>query len=207
MPRVPGSARRLRTAAAVLLGVVALVFLHVAGSWLQVREMGTREPSGTADAIVVMGAAQYDGRPSDMLERRLETALAMWNDGRAEWIAVTGGKMEGDRFTEAAASAQWLVDRGVPAARILREETGASTWKSLSAIAPVLHDNAIESAFVVSTDWHVARSVLSLRELGFAASPASAGPAQGSTARWWREALAVGAGRMIGFGRLHSLTG
>jgi uncharacterized SAM-binding protein YcdF (DUF218 family) len=204
---VPGSVSRLRTVAAVLLGAVALAFLYIAGSWLQVREMGSRTPEGSADAIVVMGAAQYDGRPSDMLQRRLETALEMWNDGRATWVAVTGGKMEGDRFTEAAASAAWLVDRGVPADRILREETGASTWESLSALAPVLRDNGVKSTFVVTTDWHVARSVLTLRELGFGASPASAGPAQGSTARWWREALAVGAGRIIGFGRLYSLTG
>lgn len=204
---MPGSADRLRTVAAVLLCAAALAFLYVAGSWLQVREMGSRTPEGTADAIVVMGAAQYDGRPSDMLERRLETALSMWNDGRAKWVAVTGGKMEGDRFTEAAASAAWLMDRGVPQDRILREETGASTWESLSALAPVLRGNEVSSAFVVTTDWHVARSVFTLRELGFGASPAGAGPAQGSTARWWREALAVGAGRVIGFGRLHSLTG
>jgi uncharacterized SAM-binding protein YcdF (DUF218 family) len=204
---VPGSVSRLRTVAAVLLGAVALAFLYIAGSWLQVREMGSRTPEGSADAIVVMGAAQYDGRPSDMLQRRLETALEMWNDGRAKWVAVTGGKMEGDRFTEAAASAAWLADRGVPADMILREETGASTWESLLALAPVLRDNGVSSAFVVTTDWHVARSVLTLRELGFGASPASAGPAQGSTARWWREALAVGAGRIIGFGRLYSLTG
>lgn len=204
---MPGSADRLRTVAAVLLCAVALAFLYVAGSWLQVRGMGSRAPEGTADAIVVMGAAQYDGRPSDMLERRLETALSMWNDGRAKWLAVTGGKMEGDRFTEAGASAAWLTDRGVPQDRILREETGASTWESLSALAPVLRGNGVDAAFVVTTDWHVARSVLTLRELGFDAMPASAGPAQGSTARWWREALAVGLGRVIGFGRLHSLTG
>ena len=202
-----GSVSRLRAAVAVVLGLVAFLFLYVAGSWLQVRGMGSRTPEGTADAIVVMGAAQYDGRPSDMLERRLDTALEMWNDGRAKWLAVTGGKMEGDRFTEAGASAAWMADRGVPMDRILREETGRSTWESLSALAPVLRDNGVTSAFVVTTDWHVARSVFTLRELGFTASSASAGPAQGSTARWWREAFAVGVGRVIGFGRLHSLTG
>jgi uncharacterized SAM-binding protein YcdF (DUF218 family) len=169
--------------------------------------MGSRTPRGNADVIVVMGAAQYDGRPSDMLERRLERALALWNDGRATWMAVTGGKKPGDRFTEAATSASWLEKRGVPRDKILSEEAGASTWQSLSALAPVLRAKGVRVAFVVTTDWHVARAVYSLRELGFAATPAGAGAAQSSVARWWREALAVSGGRLIGFERLHALTG
>lgn len=202
-----GSASRLRTAVTVLAVVVSLASLYVAGNWVQVRAMADEVPEGTADVIVVMGAAQYDGRPSEMLEQRLETALALWNGGRGDWLAVTGGKQTGDRFTEAATSAAWFVERGVPVARILREETGSSTWESLSALAPVLRGNAVKSAFVVTTDWHVARSVMSLEELGFESSAASAGEAQESLSRWARETLAVAAGRIIGFGRLHRITG
>lgn len=204
---MPGSVRTRRTAAAVFLLSAAIVFLYVAGSYVQVREMGTRNPRGSADVIVVMGAAQYDGRPSDMFERRLETVLTLWNNNRATWVAVTGGNKEGDRFTEAGTASAWLQKRGVPADRILSEETGTSTWDSLSALAPVMHDRGIRSAFLVTTDWHVARSVLSLRELGFRVLPAGAGAAQSTTIRWWRESLAVSVGRLIGFGRLHSLTG
>lgn len=204
---MPASASRLRTAGTVLAVTVSLALLYVAGNWVQVRAMADDVPEGNADVIVVMGAAQYDGRPSEMLEKRLETALALWNGGRGSWLAVTGGKQTGDRFTEAATSAAWFVERGVPAARILREETGSSTWESLSALAPVLRGNAVKSAFVVTTDWHVARSVMSLEELGFESSAASAGEAQESLSRWARETLAVAAGRIIGFGRLYSLTG
>lgn len=195
--------RTLLTCAAVLL--VAILYLAV--TFVRVRSMGSTHVAKKADAIVVMGAAQYDGRPSEMLRRRLEKALELWNEGKAEWIAVTGGKKSGDRFTEAGTSAAWLVKRGVPEARILFEERGRSTWESLFGLTPVLRHNGVRTTLVVTTDWHEARTVFSLRELGFTAAPATAGPAQGSASRWMRETLAVGLGRIIGFGQLYDLTG
>ncbi|NBU38929.1 MAG: YdcF family protein, partial [Actinobacteria bacterium] len=157
---------------------------------------------------VVMGAAQYDGRPSALLQERLERALALWNDGHARWVAVTGGKKAGDRFTEAGTSAAWLVKRGVPESRILYEETGRSTWESLSNLAPVLRWNGVESALMVTTDWHLARSVHSLRELGFRVEPARAGTRHSLLdQRWYRETAGVGIGRVVGFDRLHTVTG
>ena len=176
-------------------------------TFVRVHSMGSKHAVRDADVIVVMGAAQYDGRPSEMLLRRLDAALSLWKGKRAEWIAVTGGNRAGDRFTEAGTSAAWLVKHGVPETRILREETGTSTWQSLSGLKRVLYDNGIGTALVVTTDWHEARAVLSLRELGFSAEPASAGPAQSTASRWVRETIAVGVGRIIGFRTLHAVTG
>lgn len=191
----------------MLAWVLAAAVLYSGVTFARVLSMGHDRGDGNTDAIVVMGAAQYDGTPSEMLERRLQTALGLWEGKHAKWIAVTGGKKPGDRFTEAGASAAWLESHGVPESVILKEETGRSTWESLQSLSPVLRQNRVRTALVVTTDWHVARSVYSLRELGFSAEPASAGPAQGSAGRWLRETTAVALGRLIGFDRLFGITG
>lgn len=175
---------------------------------------GTHDDGASADAIVVMGAAQYDGTPSPLLELRLQHALDVWRDGRAPLIAVTGGKKEGDRFTEAATSRRWLTDNGVPATDIVGEEEGSSTWESLSALAPVLRAAKVKRVIAVSSRWHVERVVLSLRELGFEAT-ASAARVAGSS--WFdedgaargteREIVGVALGRLVGFGTLFDFSG
>lgn len=175
---------------------------------------GSHDDGRKADAIVVMGAAQYDGVPSPLLRLRLEHALGLWRAGRAPLIAVTGGKQEGDRFTEAAASRRWLTDNGVPASAILAEDRGASTWQSLTGLEPVLHGADVRRVIAVSSSWHVERVVLSLRELGFGAS---ASPVRLQGFAWFdedeasggtgREIVGVAIGRLIGFGRLFDLTG
>ena len=87
---------------------------------------------------MVLGAAQYDGRPSPQLAARLDHAVDLWNEGLAEHVMVTGGKMEGDRFTEAEASRRYLVDAGVPDDVILMEDAGRNTFDSLEAAADML---------------------------------------------------------------------
>jgi len=200
----------VRSVGVIATAVVVVMAAYFCIVFVQVVRLGSSEPPVDAqvDAIVVMGAAQYDGRPSALLQERLERALELWNRGHAQWIAVTGGKKSGDRFTEAGTSAAWLVKRGVPEARILLEETGRSTWESLSNLAPVLRDNGVESAILVTTDWHLARSVHSLRELGLKVRPARAGAHHSwLDQHWYREALGVGFGRLVGFDRLHTVTG
>ena len=184
--------------------------LYFAVVLLQVRHMGAGTDGFPArgDVIVVMGAAQYDGTPSPMLEERLARALSLWKDGVAPVIAVTGGKMPADRFTEAATSRRWLTDRGVPRDAVVMEDTGRSTWESLSSLAPVLEDRGVRTVVMVTTNWHVARSTHAMRELGFGTTPAPVGAGlSGNTSRWAREAVGVGLGRIIGFGTLERLTG
>ena len=196
----------LRVAGAV---VVAMVLYAGVVTW-QVRWAGTHDAGESADVIVVLGAAQYDGVPSAMLRSRLEHALALWRDEkRAPVIAVTGGKKSGDRFTEAATSRRWLTDHGVPRDAIIEEGTGASTWESLHALAPVLRARGMRSAIVVTTDWHVERSVLTLSDLGFTVSGSPAASIAGSFewGRWTKEVVGVGVGRLIGFQRLWRITG
>jgi len=208
------TAATLRSAATIALATVLGVALYVAVCAVQLVRTGSHDDGRSADAIVVMGAAQYDGVPSPLLESRLRHALGLWQVGRAPVIAVTGGKREGDRFTEAASSRRWLVDNGVPDSAILGEDMGASTWESLETIAPVLHGAGIGRVIAVSSRWHVERVVLSLRDLGFSAS---ASPVRIPGYAWFyedeasgrleREIIGVAVGRLIGFGSLFDLTG
>ena len=122
--------------AAAVAVVVATLYVFI--SFCSVLYVGANDTGEVADAIVVMGAAQYDGRPSPQLAARLDHALLLFNDGRAPLIAVTGGKQPGDRFTEAEASRRYLRARGVADSRIVAESQGGSTWESVRNLSPVL---------------------------------------------------------------------
>ena len=117
----PGRDRRAPGRGGLLPGVV------LAG----VVDGSVRRGARAVDAIVVMGAAQYDGRPSPQLAARLDHAVSLWNDGLAPMVIVTGGNQEGDRFTEASTSAAYLVERGVPSSAIVQEDAGSTTHDSL----------------------------------------------------------------------------
>ena len=113
-----------------------------------------------ADAIVVMGAAQFNGRPSEVLKARLDTTYQVWQDGIAPVIIVTGGKMPGDRFTESEASRDYLVDLGVPEAAILLENEGRTSQASLQRVGTIARDHDIHSVVIVSDGFHLFRSKL-----------------------------------------------
>lgn len=196
----------MRIACAVAISLV-LYFVVAAVSY---RASWSQESKGSADVIIVMGAAQYDGVPSNLLEVRLQEGFDLWKDGRAPLIAVTGGKQSGDRFTEAAAGRRWLTDRGVPADAIVSEDVGRSTWHSLSQLAPVLQERSVETAIVVSSYWHVQRADLILRQLDYNASTSPV--PQNTEALSWttkalKELLGISFGRLMGFDTLYSITG
>ena len=104
------------------LVVVVAALGYLAVSYVQVWSTGRSDQRRAVDAIVVMGAAQYDGDPSPQLAARLDHVVELWPQGLAPLVVVTGGNRPGDRFTEAQASADYLVERGVPADAILRED-------------------------------------------------------------------------------------
>jgi uncharacterized SAM-binding protein YcdF (DUF218 family) len=189
---------------------VALVS-YVAIIGVSVVWVGSHHSTKTADAIVVMGAAQYDGVPSPLLASRLQQALNLWKQKQAQVIAVTGGKRSGDRFTEGDTSRRWLTDRGVPLTDIVVESVGHSTWESIQNLAPLLNEAQIHSLVVVSSSWHVQRAELSLDELGFtadsSASPDGVLSRSSERSKLIREIVGVSLGRIIGFGRLFDITG
>ena len=196
-----------------ILQVCLVMLLLAVGYYLvsfwQVWSSGRSDEARSVDAIVVMGAAQYDGRPSPQLAARLDHAVELWNEGIAPVVIVTGGNQEGDRFTEASASAAYLVDRGVPSSAIVQEDAGSTTHDSLER-AHTLVGDTVDTIVVVTDPYHALRSALTAEEVGFTAyvSPAPDSVVRGATElrRELAEAAGVAVGRIIGFERLSGLT-
>jgi uncharacterized SAM-binding protein YcdF (DUF218 family) len=198
----------------LLAGVIVSVLLMISYytvTLYQVHSVGRSDQTRSVDAIVVMGAAQYDGRPSPQLAARLDHAADLWSAGVAKLMVVTGGNQPGDRFTEAEASANYLIERGVPAEAILQESRGRSSYASLDGVATMLHQRGLFRVLLVSDPFHSLRSRLTAQELGLIAyvSPTRTSPVRGNeaTGREMQEAAGIALGRIIGFKRLLSITG
>ena len=191
---------------------IALVGIgYYAVNLFQVHSVGSSDQARPVDAIVVMGAAQYDGRPSAQLQARLDHVVELWNQGLAPIVVVTGGNQPGDRFTEAGASAAYLSEHGVDPNAILSEDRGRSSWESLSGVAAILDQIGAHSVLLVSDPYHSLRIRLMAEDLGLTAyvSPTRTSPVTGASkfAKEIKEAAGVAIGRIIGFGRLLSITG
>lgn len=202
----PRTRRGRRRVARLALGAVLLAGAYLLVSLLQVWWVGRSDQARPVDAIVVMGAAQYDGRPSPQLAARLDHAAELYRDGLAPLVVVTGGKQPGDRFTEAQASQAYLEDRGVPAEAIRREDAGSTSLESLQAVAELLAGRSLDRVLLVSDPFHSLRIRLTAQELGLEAyvSPTRTSPVRGAeaAARHVKEAAGVALGRLIGFERL-----
>jgi len=123
----------------------------------RIWDQGNRDERTRADAIVVMGAAQYDGRPSPVFAARLDHAIALYHDGVASRLIVTGGKREGDRTTEAASARSYAIEHGVPENAILSEDASRTTLQSIRRVAALMRDKDIGSAVFVSDPSHMLR--------------------------------------------------
>jgi uncharacterized SAM-binding protein YcdF (DUF218 family) len=167
------------------------------------------------DAIVVMGAAQYDGRPSRQLAARLDHVVELWEVGIASRVIVTGGNQPGDRFTEASASKDYLVERGVPKAVIAEESASHSTWEAFANLRSLVDDSVVDadtkSIVIVTDPFHSLRSRLIAEENGFDAvtSATNTSPVDGTPAltKHVKEGVGVAIGRIIGFRWLWKVTG
>ncbi|MEX1105331.1 MAG: YdcF family protein [Ilumatobacteraceae bacterium] len=199
-----------RIAWAVVLACIAFG-AYYAISVFQVWQTGRSDEARPVDAIVVMGAAQYDGTPSPQLQARLDHVLQLWPQGLAPVVVVTGGKQPLDRFTEADASAQYLIDNGVPPEAILRETEGQNSYDSLAGVQRLLADVGLSRVLLVSDPFHSLRIRLTAEELGMEAfvSPTRTSPVQGRAAfvRELKEAAGVALGRVVSFRRLLEITG
>ena len=193
----------------VVAGVLALVLAYLGFTFVQVWAASRRDQAGQAEAIVVFGAAQYNGKPSPVLRARLDHAAALYQQGLAERIVVTGGRRPGDRFTEATASARYLLDKGIADRAVLRVVSGTNSWQSLAAAANELKKRDMEDVLLVSDGFHSARIAAMADELGLEArtSPARASPITGlgKLPYLGRETVAVAAGRVIGFRRVSGI--
>jgi uncharacterized SAM-binding protein YcdF (DUF218 family) len=169
-------------------GTLKLLLLMVAG-WLllvvAIHLYGRRDEAREADAIVVLGAAQYDGRPSPVLKARLDHAIDLYARGVSRRMIMTGGVGPGDTVSEAVVSRRYAVKAGIPAEAILVETEGLTTSESLGTVAKMMDERKLEDAVLVSDPFHMLRLKLLAWRAGITgytspthSSPISRNPAQ-----------------------------
>jgi vancomycin permeability regulator SanA len=199
--------RVLTKVGAVVVSIVSIYILVCVG---QVWLIGRTDQARPTQAIVVMGVAQYDGRPSPQLQARLDHVLTLWNVGLATLVVTTGGNQPGDRFTEAEASRRYLVEGGIPESAILLENEGSSTLDSLQRVGRLLEAQDITDVVIVTDAYHAARSRLVARDFGLqahvSATPSSVVVGGENLRRHLQEGIGIALANFIGFDQLERLT-
>ena len=161
----------------VIAGGIALAVVAGYASY-RIWVQGQRDDQRPADAIVVMGAAQYDGRPSPVFAARLDHAVSLYLAGLAPNFIVTGGKADGDRTTEAASARAYAIARGVPPSAILVEDVSRTTRESIHSVSLLLRDHHLANAVFVSDRPHMLRVLRMAADDGITAwgSPTATSP-------------------------------
>ncbi|WP_033290489.1 YdcF family protein [Amycolatopsis jejuensis] len=162
----------------IVFGAVLVLVVVIAGTAFRVWQVARDNDRTPADAIVVLGAAQYNGKPSEIFTARLEKARQLYAGGVAKTIVTAGGKKAADNFTEAQAGARWLTKHGVPEAATLPVGEGNDTLRSLRAVADQVKAHGWRSVVLVSDPWHSYRARTMAQDLGLDAwaAPTHSGP-------------------------------
>jgi vancomycin permeability regulator SanA len=149
----------------VLLVVAAVIAASGVLVWQEAHHDDASDVE-SADAIVVLGAAQYDGVPSPVFKGRLDHAALLFDQDRAPYVIVLGANQPGDRTTEAASGRDYLIEQGVPAEAVIAVPVGHTSFESLEAAAETMGDRDLTTAFLVSDPWHNARIERMASDLG-----------------------------------------
>jgi uncharacterized SAM-binding protein YcdF (DUF218 family) len=161
----------------IVVAVLLLCITYLGTLAFLIWEQSRDDEVRPAEAIVVLGAAQYDGVPSPVFRARLNQAAFLFDTDVSNTIIVTGGKRPGDRFTESEAGEDYLIEeKGIDSGRILTESQGTTTLESLRGVARIADQEGIESVLLVSDPLHSRRIKTMALDLGFDAaytSPAS----------------------------------
>jgi len=198
----------LRLALRIISLLLTALVVYFAVSLVQVWLTSRQYDPHSADAIMVMGAAQYNGVPSPDLAARLNEALKLFDNKDSSLIMLTGGKEKGDVYTESEAGTTYLHARGVPLGDIL-QAGGDTTYQNVADAAPELLARHATTVLVTTDPFHEDRSMAISSSLGLTPSPT---PTQTSPIKGWstvpyylKEALGVGLGRIIGYNHLEWL--
>ena len=168
----------------VVVGIFALWVVSAAA----VLIWSSRDEARPAQAIVVLGAAQYAGKPSPVLRARLDHALDLWNRRLATLLILTGGTGSGDTTSEAAVGRTYARKHGVPDSAILVENEGRTTSESMKAVAGMLEVRGLQSALLVSDPFHMLRLRILARRFGFTpyTSPTQTSPISPNREQRWK---------------------
>lgn len=174
--------------------VLAVVLVPVVASGVAVWRAAHTDEASTvdrADAILVLGAAQYGGNPSPIFQGRLDHGALLYEKGFSDRIIVLGAGQKGDLFTEAEAGTTYLLSRGIPAEAVVASSQGSTTYESLRAAARLMSEQQMNSAFLVSDPWHNLRIRRIARDVGI----------EGYVSATWHSAARSQATRLQGYAR------
>ena len=174
--------------AGFILAVVVVAWLVSVSA---VMLFSRQDTARRADAIVVLGAAQYVGRPSPVLRARLDHAVSLYKKGLAPQLVLTGGIGVGDTTSEAAVSRRYVLTKGVPASAIITENKGRTTRESVAAVASWLRAHNDTTVILVSDPFHMLRLTVLARRHGLVplASPTRTSPISSSARHEWKYVL------------------
>jgi uncharacterized SAM-binding protein YcdF (DUF218 family) len=174
--------RRILTVAVVTAFALWIISAAAVLIW------SSRDEARPAQAIVVLGAAQYAGKPSPVLRARLDHALDLWNRHLASLLILTGGTGSGDITSEAAVGRNYAKRHGVPDSAILVESEGRTTSESMKAVAGMLEVRGLQSALLVSDPFHMLRLRILARRFGFTpyTSPTRTSPIDPNREERWK---------------------
>ena len=165
------------------LVLVTLIFVLggcalTAYTTFRIWQVGQQDGRRHVDAIVVLGAAQYNGRPSGALAARLDHAIELYKEGEAPYLITTGGNLPGDNYTEAQTGFNYATKRGVPASAILMEDTGHTTLESIENVRAIFEARGLNTALFVSDRSHMLRVLRVAQDQGIEAwsSPTETSP-------------------------------
>jgi uncharacterized SAM-binding protein YcdF (DUF218 family) len=180
--------------AIALVLAAGYVSLEVARVSREIQQESLVDEAQPADAIIVLGAAEYRGHPSPVLEARLNHALLLYFKGLAPRVITTGGAGGDPVFTEGSVGRAYLAKHGVPPEAIVVERQGESTAQSVAAVAEIMRRMSLRSAIVVSDGYHIFRVKKMLESSGLRVygSPRPSVPAGEWRARWLDLRQAVG---------------
>ncbi len=142
---------------------IALLFVFLAAVWwisliIRIYKDSTTDERRKADAVIVLGASQWNGKPSPAFRARLERAYSIFKEGYVKYIVLTGGIAQGEKVSESAVGRKYLVQRGIPPSAILMEEKGRNTFESMKAIEPIIKQKRIKAVILVSHGYHLHRT-------------------------------------------------
>ncbi|MBA3974714.1 MAG: YdcF family protein [Candidatus Solibacter sp.] len=183
-----------KLAAIVVLAVALPLATYVVALSKEIERRSLIDDSESSDVIVVLGAAEYNGRPSPVLKARLDHAYSLYERGLAPKLITTGGAGGDPQFTEGQVGRDYLVKLGVPSEDIVVEEEGDSTVHTVVAVSEIMRRMGLSSAIVVSDGYHIfrVRKILEHQGMKVSGSPRPHAPQSGTRERWLYVRQAVG---------------